>query len=73
MNKLPRHQEWVDVKYGNRVVESFLIFRDVKGKTTAVVVWIEDESLFGGSICGWISFPAVFYEHAAPMERRIVS
>jgi carboxymethylenebutenolidase len=38
VDKSPRHQEWVDVKYGNRVVKSFLVFPEVKGKATAVVV-----------------------------------
>jgi carboxymethylenebutenolidase len=37
-DKSPRHQEWVGVKYGNRVVKSFLVFPEVKGKATAVVV-----------------------------------
>ena len=37
-DKSPRHQEWVDVKYGDRVVKSFLVFPEVKGKATAVVV-----------------------------------
>ena len=38
VDKSPRHQEWVDVKYGNRAVKSFLVFPEVKGKATAVVV-----------------------------------
>jgi len=38
VDKSPRHQEWVGVKYGNRVVKSFLVFPEVKGKATAVVV-----------------------------------
>ena len=38
VDKSPRHQEWVEVKYGNRVVKSFLVFPEVKGKATAVVV-----------------------------------
>ena len=38
VDKSPRHQEWVDVKYGDRVVKSFLVFPEVKGKATAVVV-----------------------------------
>jgi carboxymethylenebutenolidase len=38
VDKSPRHQEWVDVKYGDRVVKSILVFPEVKGKATAVVV-----------------------------------
>ena len=36
--KSPRHQEWVEVKYGNRVVKSFVVYPEVKNKATAVVV-----------------------------------
>lgn len=34
----PRHREWVKVKYGNREVNSLVIFPEVKKKATAVVV-----------------------------------
>ena len=37
-DKSPRHQEWVKVKNGTREVNSFLVFPEVKGKATAVVV-----------------------------------
>ena len=36
--KSPRHQEWVEVKYGNRAVKSFVVYPEVKSKATAVVV-----------------------------------
>src|SRR6266480_4996714 len=36
--KSPRHQEWVKVKNGNREVNSFIVFPEVKNKATAVVV-----------------------------------
>src|SRR6266566_4064674 len=36
--KSSRHQEWVDVKYGNRTVKSFVVYPEVKNKATAVVV-----------------------------------
>jgi carboxymethylenebutenolidase len=36
--KSPRHQEWVEVKYGNRTVKSFVVYPESKKKTTAVVV-----------------------------------
>jgi len=38
LEKSPRHQEWVKVKQGNRDVQSFLVFPEVKDKATAVVV-----------------------------------
>jgi carboxymethylenebutenolidase len=36
--KSPRHQEWVQVKYGNRTVNSFVVYPEVKNKATAVLV-----------------------------------
>lgn len=38
LEKSPRHQEWVKVKNGNRTVNSFIVYPEVKGKATAVVV-----------------------------------
>lgn len=38
LEKSPRHQEWVKVKNGDRVVNSFIVYPEVKGKATAVVV-----------------------------------
>ncbi len=38
LEKSPRHQEWVEVKYGNRSVKSFLVYPEVKSKALAVVV-----------------------------------
>ncbi len=38
VDKSPRHQEWVDVKYGNRTVKSFIVYPEVKNKATAIVV-----------------------------------
>jgi carboxymethylenebutenolidase len=37
-DKSPRHQEWVAVKNGDRKVNSFVVFPEVKNKATAVVV-----------------------------------
>lgn len=34
----PRHLEWVKVKHGNRTVDSFIAFPEVKTKATAVIV-----------------------------------
>lgn len=36
--KSPRHREWVKVKNGNREVNSFVVYPEVKKKATAVVV-----------------------------------
>ena len=38
LEKSSRHQEWVKVKQGNREVNSFIVFPEVKEKATAVVV-----------------------------------
>ena len=36
--KSPRHQEWVKVKAGDREVNSFIVYPEVKKKATAVIV-----------------------------------
>lgn len=36
--KSPRHQEWVKVKNGNREVNSFIVYPEVKSNATAVIV-----------------------------------
>jgi carboxymethylenebutenolidase len=36
--KSPRHQEWVNVKNGDRQVNSFIVYPEVKNKATAVIV-----------------------------------
>jgi carboxymethylenebutenolidase len=38
IEKSPRHGEWVKIKQGNREVESFITYPEVKDKATAVVV-----------------------------------
>jgi carboxymethylenebutenolidase len=38
LKKSSRHQEWVKVQAGNRVVDSFVVYPEVKKKATAVVV-----------------------------------
>jgi len=38
VDKSPRHQEWVQVKNGDRSVNSFIVYPEVKSKATAVVV-----------------------------------
>jgi len=38
LEKSPRHQEWTKVKSGDRQVQSFVVYPEVKEKATAVVV-----------------------------------
>src|ERR1044072_2504220 len=38
LEKSPRHPEWVKVKHGNREVNCFIAYPEVKEKATAVVV-----------------------------------
>lgn len=45
LEKSPRHQEWVEVKHGDRVVHAFLVFPEVKGKVPAIVVIHENRGL----------------------------
>jgi carboxymethylenebutenolidase len=45
LEKSPRHHEWVDVKYGKRAVECFVVYPEVKTKATAVLVIHENKGL----------------------------
>lgn len=38
VDKSARHQEWVKVKNGDRIVNAFIVYPEVKSKATAVVV-----------------------------------
>jgi carboxymethylenebutenolidase len=38
LEKSPRHMEWVKVKHGNREVNCFVVYPEVKDKATAVLV-----------------------------------
>jgi len=38
LDKSPRHREWVPVKYGNRTVQAFVVYPEVKGKAPVVIV-----------------------------------
>ncbi|MFM8360574.1 MAG: dienelactone hydrolase family protein, partial [Verrucomicrobiota bacterium] len=38
LEKSPRHLEWVKVKHGDREVNCFIAFPEVKDRATAVVV-----------------------------------
>ena len=49
----PRHHEWVNVKSGNRSVNSFVVYPEVKNKATAVVVIHE---IFG--MTDWVQMEA---------------
>ena len=41
----PRHQEWVDVKNGDRTVRCFIVYPEVKGKAAVVLVIHENKGL----------------------------
>ncbi len=45
LEKSPRHHEWVAVKQGNRTVHCFVVYPEVKGKATAVLVIHENKGL----------------------------
>ena len=53
LEKSPRHGEWVKVKYGEREVQSFVVYPEVKDKATAVVVIHE---IFG--LADWVRLVA---------------
>ncbi|MGB8030061.1 MAG: dienelactone hydrolase family protein [Terracidiphilus sp.] len=38
LNKSPRHQEWVKVKYGNRTVDAFVVYPEVSHKAPVVLL-----------------------------------
>jgi len=41
----PRHHEWVDIKYDNRVVRTFVVYPEVPDNVTAVIVIHENRGL----------------------------
>lgn len=45
LERSPRHQEWVTVRYGERIVHAFLVYPEVKEKAPAVVVIHENRGL----------------------------
>lgn len=53
LERSPRHGEWVNVKSGNRTVSAFVVYPEVKGKATSVVVIHE---IFGMS--DWVQMEA---------------
>ncbi|MGB0063584.1 MAG: dienelactone hydrolase family protein, partial [Terracidiphilus sp.] len=38
LNKSPRHQEWVKIKYGNRTVNAFVVYPEVSHKAPVVLL-----------------------------------
>jgi carboxymethylenebutenolidase len=53
VDRSPRHREWVNVKAGDRTVSAFVVYPEVKGKATSVVVIHE---IFGMS--DWVQMEA---------------
>jgi len=45
LEKSPRHQEWVDIKGGDRTVHTFVVYPEVKDKAMVVVVIHENRGL----------------------------
>ncbi len=45
LEKSPRHHEWVKVKQGDRTVLCFVVYPEVKGKATAMIVIHENKGL----------------------------
>ena len=45
LDESPRHHEWVKVKHGERTVHCFVVYPEVKGKATAVLVIHENKGL----------------------------
>ncbi|HEX8712310.1 MAG TPA: dienelactone hydrolase family protein [Terracidiphilus sp.] len=38
LDKSPRHQEWVNIKYGNRTVQAFVVYPEVSGKAPVLLM-----------------------------------
>jgi carboxymethylenebutenolidase len=53
LQKSPRHGEWAKLKHGNREVQAFVVYPEVKDKATAVVVIHE---IFG--LTDWVRLAA---------------
>ena len=53
LEKSPRHGEWVKLKHGDREVQSFVVYPEVKDKATAVIVVHE---IFG--LTDWVRLVA---------------
>ena len=49
LNKSPRHQEWIPIKRGDRVIHSYIVYPEVKHKAPVVIVVHE---IFG--VSDWV-------------------
>ena len=49
LNKSPRHQEWIQIKRGDKVIHSFIVYPEVKHKAPVVIVIHE---IFG--VSDWV-------------------
>jgi carboxymethylenebutenolidase len=45
LTKSPRHQEWLEVKRGDRTLKAFVVHPEMKGKTPAVIIIHENMGL----------------------------
>ncbi|MEZ4777194.1 MAG: dienelactone hydrolase family protein [Bacteroidia bacterium] len=45
LEKSPRHQEWVEVKYGDRIVQCFLVYPEVSENVPVIIVIHENRGL----------------------------
>ncbi len=45
LNESPRHHEWVSIQHGERAVQAFLVYPEIKEKATAVIVIHENRGL----------------------------
>jgi carboxymethylenebutenolidase len=66
LEKSPRHQEWVEVKNGNRTVHSFVIYPEVKDKAAVVIVIHENKGLTDWVRSAADQFAAAGYIAIAP-------
>ena len=66
LEKSPRHPEWVNVKHGDREVNSFVVYPEVKDKATAVIVIHEIFGLSDWARCAADEFAEAGYIAIAP-------
>jgi carboxymethylenebutenolidase len=66
LEKSPRHQEWVEVKNGNRTVHSFVVYPEVKDKAAVVIVIHENKGLTDWVRSAADQFAAAGYIAIAP-------
>src|SRR5438445_469170 len=66
LEKSPRHPEWVNVKHGDREVNSFVVYPEAKDKATAVIVIHEIFGLSDWARCAADEFAEAGYIAIAP-------